>query len=53
MIGDRHSDMKVGYEHGFGTVACDYGYGSRKELETADYHAKTVQELEELLLGIF
>ena len=53
MIGDRHSDMKVGYEHGFGTVACDYGYGSRKELETADYHAKSVQELEELLLGIF
>ena len=53
MIGDRHSDMKVGYEHGFGTVACDYGYGSQKELETADYHAKSVQELEELLLGIF
>ena len=52
MIGDRYSDMKVGYEHGFGTVACDYGYGSRKELETADYHAKSVQELEELLLGI-
>lgn len=53
MIGDRHSDMKVGYEHGFGTVACDYGYGSRKELETADYHARSVQELEKLLLGIF
>ena len=51
MIGDRYSDMKVGYEHGFDTVACDYGYGSPEELKDARYHVKSVDELENLLLG--
>ena len=53
MIGDRYSDMKVGYEHGFDTVACDYGYGSPEELKNARYHVKSVDELADLLLGIF
>ncbi|MGN0702337.1 MAG: HAD family hydrolase [Lentihominibacter sp.] len=53
MIGDRYSDMKVGYEQGFPAVACHYGYGSREELKDADFHVESVQELEELLLGTF
>lgn len=53
MIGDRYSDMNVGFLHGFGTVACDYGYGSPEELDGADYHVNSIEELEKLLLDTF
>lgn len=49
MIGDRYADLKVGYVHGFKTVACLYGYGTQEELRDADYKVKSVSELSELL----
>lgn len=49
IIGDRYGDLKVGYVHGFATVACHYGYGTTEELQNADYHVNTVRELAELL----
>ena len=49
IIGDRLSDMRVGYVHGFPTVACHYGYGTAEELRDADYHVHSVTELTRLL----
>lgn len=49
IIGDRYGDLKVGYTHGFSTVACHYGYGTAEELSEADYHVYSVRELTALL----
>lgn len=51
IVGDRYSDMKVGYTHNFTTVACLYGYGNLRELEGASFHANSVEELKEILLN--
>jgi phosphoglycolate phosphatase len=36
MVGDRHSDITGGREHGLHTIAVTWGYGSRAELEASE-----------------
>ncbi len=52
MIGDRRFDIEGAIENKVTGVAVSYGYGSIEELKEAkaDYIARTVDELEELLL---
>ena len=49
MIGDRLGDIAAGADNGLMTIACDYGYGSPAERETADYHVASVQDLAAML----
>lgn len=52
MVGDREHDVIGAIEQGLDCVGVLYGYGDRKELETAgaDYIVSTVEELKSLLL---
>ena len=54
MVGDRKFDIEGGKENGLKTVGVTYGYGGREELEkaSADYIAKSVNELKKILLEI-
>lgn len=54
MVGDRKFDIEGGKENGLKTIGVTYGYGGREELEkaSADYIAKSVNELKKILLEI-
>lgn len=45
VVGDRNVDIQAGKAHQAITVACDYGYGQKEELEHADYHLSDVKQL--------
>lgn len=45
MIGDRNSDLALGFAHGLKTIACAYGFGAPAEWEGADGLARSVAEL--------
>ena len=53
MVGDRKHDIWGAQKNGIDVVGVGYGYGSAEELSSAmpNYLVKTVNELEELLLG--
>ena len=54
MVGDRMHDIIGAKENGIISVGAEYGYGGHKELceNGAEYTAKTVKELEKLLLSL-
>ena len=52
VIGDRASDMAAARAAGCAFMGCLYGYGSRQELEGADYLVDTPEEILELLFGM-
>lgn len=54
MVGDRKYDINGGKVFNMLTVGVTYGYGSEEELinANADYVAKSVQELEKILMEI-
>jgi len=37
VVGDRAGDIEAGRDAGARTVGCLYGFGSRKELQAADW----------------
>ncbi|MBI2142541.1 HAD family hydrolase [Candidatus Woesearchaeota archaeon] len=45
MVGDRKSDIDAARKAGCKTVAVTYGYGSRRELEGADYVISDLKQL--------
>lgn len=49
MIGDRHHDIDGARHHGLKVCAAAWGYGTAEEWAEADYTARTVQELEEII----
>lgn len=52
MIGDRKYDIEGAHINNVNAIGVEYGYGSSEELKeaNADYTAKTVKDLESLLL---
>lgn len=54
MVGDRRHDVEGAHEHGMDCIGVLYGFGSREELENegADHIAKSVEDLEKLLLNL-
>ncbi len=52
MVGDRSYDVESGKKLGLHTVGALYGYGSAKELSSADALAKTAYETAELALKL-
>lgn len=49
VIGDRYHDVEAGRAHGCVVIAADYGYGTARELATADWHIERFPELLTLL----
>lgn len=45
MIGDRHSDVEAGKTNGLTVIGCKFGFADEKELEDADVHISSFQEL--------
>jgi phosphoglycolate phosphatase len=47
MIGDRHHDIDGANQHGLDSIGDLFGYGDRKELETAGatYIAETINDI--------
>lgn len=52
MVGDRLGDIHAGKANGLKTICCAYGYGSEEEWRQADQTARTVPELEQMLLEL-
>ena len=50
MIGDRDHDVMGAKEHGIVSAGVLYGYGSKEELLAADYIAKDIDDLKNILL---
>ena len=49
VIGDRDSDIKTAVVHGLHSVACDYGFGKAEELQEAEYHISSIEQLLSIL----
>ncbi len=45
MIGDRETDILSGHAAGGKSIGCLYGYGSKEELQTADFLVKNIRDL--------
>lgn len=45
VIGDRDSDIKTASVHRLHSVACDYGFGQPEELQEAEYHIGSIEQL--------
>jgi phosphoglycolate phosphatase len=52
MVGDRKKDLAVSVTHGFPSVGCLYGYGSREELADATFLAETPADVVRCLQDI-
>jgi len=50
MIGDRYHDLRAGRDTGCTVVAAAYGYGSEKEMSSADYVLASITDLPGLAL---
>jgi phosphoglycolate phosphatase-like HAD superfamily hydrolase len=51
-VGDRRADLEAAREVGMGFAGCLYGYGSREELEGADYLLRSPTDLASCLLDL-
>lgn len=49
IIGDRIQDIESGKKNNIYSIACNYGYGSTKELENADYMIDDIKDIMKLL----
>ena len=49
MVGDRASDRQVSVVHRIPFMGCEYGFGTREELEGADALLSDIRELPEVL----
>ncbi|WP_099189471.1 HAD family hydrolase [Tepidibacter mesophilus] len=49
IIGDRIQDIECGIRNKINTIACNFGYGSKEELSSADYEISNIAELMEIL----
>lgn len=49
VIGDRLADITAGRAHGFKTIGCLYGYGSKDELKDADVWIDDIAQLKDLM----
>jgi phosphoglycolate phosphatase len=45
VIGDRKEDILAAKENGLKSVGCLYGYGSREELEAAEWKIEKIKDL--------
>lgn len=45
MVGDRFLDIDTGIKNNAYTIGCLYGYGTKKELEKADYKINSILDL--------
>ena len=49
VVGDRDKDLAIARVHGFPSIGCLYGYGSREELEGATYFANAPSDITHLI----
>ena len=49
VVGDRDKDLAIARVHGFPSIGCLYGYGSREELEGATYCANAPSDITHLI----
>ena len=50
MVGDRLGDIRAGRDNGLPTIAACFGYGSEDEFADATLHARSMHELQQMLL---
>jgi phosphoglycolate phosphatase len=49
VVGDRREDIMAAKENGMKSIGCLYGYGSREELEEAEWKIERIGDLIQIL----
>jgi len=52
VVGDRREDIMAAKENGMKSIGCLYGYGSREELEEADWKIERIGDLIQILFPL-
>jgi len=52
VVGDRREDIMAAKENGMKSISCLYGYGSREELEDADWKIERIGDLIQILFPL-
>jgi len=50
VIGDRYQDIEIAKVYNLYSIGCEYGYGSKEELEEAEVIITDISELKEILI---
>lgn len=49
VVGDRFQDIEIAEKHNLNSIACNYGYGDKKELENATWTIDDIREIKKIL----